>query len=206
VTTGAAIESPTTLCRQCRPRVDTQLAPVQPTSHSSILAKLWIPQMTTEAPLRLFSSSVKPEYIDYNGHMNVAYYVLIFDEATDAYKNHVGLDKNYRERTNCSTFAAELHVTYVRELHLGDKIRVETHLIGHNEKSHHFIHSMYQEGETDLCATMEVMSLHIDLATRSVAPFPDEVQRHIEVIAAEHSKLELPPQVGRVMQVRKKKT
>jgi len=160
----------------------------------------------TAGPLRLFTSSVKPEYIDYNGHMNVAYYVLIFDEATDVYKNHIGIDANYRERTNCSTFAAELHVTYVQELHLGEKVRIETHLIDHNDKSHHFIHSMYREGETDLCATMEVMSLHIDLETRSVSPFPDEVQKKIAEVAAEHSQLELPRQVGRVMKVRKRKS
>ncbi len=62
---------------------------------------------------------------------------------------------------------------------------------------------MYNEAG-ELSATMEVMSLHIDLATRSVAPFPDDVQTRIAEIAEEHARLEVPRQVGRVMKVRKK--
>jgi len=154
-------------------------------------------------PLSLYRATVAAEHIDYNGHMNVAFYVLLFDEATDAYKDHVGLDRDYRKRTNCSTFAAELHVSYLSELKLGDKIRVETLLLDHDSKRHHFIHTMYNEADNRACALMEVMSLHVDLETRKVTPFPDNVQTQIELVYQQHEQLPRPKQTGHVMGIRR---
>lgn len=154
-------------------------------------------------PLSLYRATVAPEHIDYNGHMNVAYYVLLFDEATDAYKTHVGLDRDYRKRTNCSTFAAELHVSYVKELKLGDEIRVETLLLDHDSKRHHFIHTMYNVADEEICALMEVMSLHVNLETRRVTPFPDNVQTQIANVYQQHSELPRPRQTGNVMGIRR---
>lgn len=156
-----------------------------------------------EKPLCIYNSTVAPEHIDYNGHMNVAYYVLLFDEATDAYKTHVGLDTDYRKRTNCSTFAAELHVTYLKELKLGDRIRVETLLLDHDTKRHHFIHSMFNEADDSRCALMEVMSLHVDLNTRRVTPFPEDVQKQITALYDSHRQLQRPEQTGHVMGIRR---
>lgn len=189
------------------------------------------------APLCLFQSAVKPEFIDYNGHMNVAYYVLLFDEATDAYKNHVGLTTDYRQQTGCSTFAAELHVCYLKELALNDKVRVETLLLDCDDKRHHFIHSMYKVSDenrggengagknnakksgakesdaktnddrangNECCATMEVMSMHVDLSARKVTPFPDAIARSIRELTDQHAHLPRPAQTGAVIGIRRK--
>ena len=72
---------------------------------------------------------IPAEWTDYNGHMNVAYYVVAFDRATDAYKDQVGIDKGYRERTRHSTFAAELHVVYLQEVREGEEVYLTTYLL-----------------------------------------------------------------------------
>ena len=66
--------------------------------------------MTIEAPLQIYRDRVRPEWIDYNGHMNVAYYVLAFDYATDAFFDHLGIGRDYKNAANCSTFAVEMNV------------------------------------------------------------------------------------------------
>ena len=161
--------------------------------------------MIRDAPLSIYSTIIKPEWIDYNGHMNVAYYVLVFDQATDAYKSHIGIDESYRERRNLSTFAAELHVTYIKEVHLNDTIDIKTQLIDHDTKRHHFIHQMFEQKSGDLCAAMEVMSLHIDLATRRTAPFPTEVYDRISTLMQSHARLARPKQVGSLIGIRRNK-
>ncbi|HRZ24495.1 MAG TPA: thioesterase family protein, partial [Candidatus Contendobacter sp.] len=82
--------------------------------------------MRIESPLCLYTSVALPEWIDYNGHMNVAYYVLAFDHATDAFTEYLGLGRDYQERQRCSTFVVETHVNYQRELVAGDPIRITT--------------------------------------------------------------------------------
>ena len=78
--------------------------------------------MTIEAPLQIYRDKVRPEWIDHNGHMNVAYYVLGFDYATDAFFDYLGLGQSYLQRANGSTFAVEMNVSYVREVHEGDRV------------------------------------------------------------------------------------
>ena len=72
--------------------------------------------MTHPAPLELWRETIRPEWIDHNGHMNVAYYTLVFDHAVDAFFEYVGLGQPYRDHTNGSTFAVEQHITYNREV------------------------------------------------------------------------------------------
>ena len=86
----------------------------------------------TETPqlLELHRELVQKEWTDYNGHMNVAYFLLAFDHATDAFFDYVDLGCAYRERTNCSLFTLEAHISYARELKEGALLRFTTQLIG----------------------------------------------------------------------------
>ena len=77
----------------------------------------------TPAPLELHREAVLPEWTDYNGHMNVAFYLLAFDHATDAFFDHLDLGHAYRKRTDCSLFTLEAHVSYAKELNEGDPLR-----------------------------------------------------------------------------------
>lgn len=160
--------------------------------------------MSVDAPLSLWSETVPPEWCDYNGHMNVAYYLLIFDHATDALWEAVGLGPAYRERTDCSTFGVECHMNWMSEVMAGDEVRCTTQLLGCDEKRMHYFHHMYHAGEDRLVSTIELMSLHVDLTTRKVCPLPDAVQGKLAEISATHAAMAVPGQVGHVMGVKPK--
>ncbi len=155
--------------------------------------------MSVAAPLDLFREKVQPEWIDYNGHMNVAYYVLAFDHATDAFFDHIGLDEGYRSTTGNSTFAVEAHVTYQREVAEGDELRFTTQLLGFDEKRIHFFHNMYHADQGFLAATAEWLSLHIDMGRRRVAPIPSAIAARLAEIHVTHEALQVPAEVGRVI-------
>ena len=120
------------------------------------------------APLALHEETVRPEWIDYNGHMNVAFYVLAFDHATDAMLEFLELTHDYKIKANTTTFVADMNVTYVQEVHEGDPLRFTTRILNCDEKRIHFWHEMYHATEGYLAATNELLSLHIDLTNRRV--------------------------------------
>ena len=153
------------------------------------------------APLALYRETVRPEWIDYNGHMNVAYYVLAFDHATDAFFDFLGLDEAYRTGRNCSTFAVESHITYVRELHAGDPMRFATQLVAFDEKRLHYFHHMYHGEDGFLAATAELLSLHVDMGCRRVSAMPAALLDRLAAVQAEHAGLPLPSQLGHVIRV-----
>ena len=155
--------------------------------------------MDKPAPLELSQGVVRPEWLDYNGHMNVAYYVLAFDHACDSFLDHIGMTDAYRARSGGTTFAAEMHITYRREVIAGDPLRFTSHLLGFDKKRIHFILHMYHAEQGYLAATSEWMSLYVDLASRRVAAMPEEISSRLAEIHAIHKKLPRPPEAGRTM-------
>ena len=153
------------------------------------------------APLALHRESVRPEWIDYNGHMNLAYYMLAFDHATDAFFDFVGLGEAYLKANDASTFTLEAHITYDRELMSGAPMRFETRLLAHDAKRLHYTHFMYHAEDGYLAATNELISLHVDMGARRSAPMPDTVIARLDAIAAAHDKLPHPEQAGRVISI-----
>ena len=152
-----------------------------------------------EAPFDRHRAVVLPEWIDYNGHMNVAYYLLAFDHATDAFFDHVGLDAAHREATAGSTFAGDIHLTYQREVHEGDPLRITTQLLGFDDKRLRFFHHMYHAAEGYLSATMEGLALYVDLKRRRVSLFPPDIRERLAQVFAAHRDLPLPTEAGRVI-------
>jgi len=150
-----------------------------------------------EAPLDRYRDAVRPEWIDHNGHMNMGYYLVVFDFATDEFFRWVGLGEAHRKERKVTTFCLEAHVTYHREVRSGDPLRFTTYLLGHDAKRIHYIHAMYHATEGYLAATNELMSLHVDLATRRGAPMAREITARLAAIQAAHEMLERPPQAGR---------
>ncbi len=155
--------------------------------------------MAIDAPLALYEGEVLDEWVDYNGHLNVAYFVLAFDLATDKFFDFVGVGAAYIAERSKSMFAAEAHVTYQRELHRGDRLRVATRLLGFDAKRLHFFHQMYHGSEGFLAATSEWLALHVDMGARRSAPFPDDIAARLGDIREAHAGLPPPPEVGRVM-------
>ncbi len=142
---------------------------------------------------------MRPEWIDNNGHMNMGYYLVVFDLATDEWMRRVGLDAGHRAAHGVTTFCLEAHVTYHREVREGDPLRFTTRLLAYDAKRMHYIHEMYHGDSGYLAATNELMSLHVSQATRRGAPMAPEVLERLRVIQAAHDRLPRPSQVGRVM-------
>ena len=149
------------------------------------------------APFDGFRTNIRQEWIDYNGHMNVAYYVLVFDQATDLFFDYLGIGLEYLKRTNHSTFTLESHVTYQGEVRLGDPVRVTSQLLGVDAKRLHFLQRMYHAEKGYLAATLESVSLHVSLTARRAAPFPPDRQAFLERVAAAHRSLGVPEEAGR---------
>jgi acyl-CoA thioester hydrolase len=125
----------------------------------------------------LKSEKVIKECTDYNGHMNVAYYVHVFDMAADIMLDNFRMGGKSAKREKKSTFAVEMHTNYNQEVRLGEE--VETHLtyIDHDKKRIHYKLSMFHKEKKYLAATNEVLSLYVDLSQRKVAEFDSDREK-----------------------------
>lgn len=146
---------------------------------------------------------VLPDWIDVNGHMNVAWYVLAFDQAVDALFAEFGVTDDYIRKGAGSTFAVECHVTYQQELKEGDPYRVTADVLAYDEKRLHQFQRMYHATEGWLAATAEWMNLHVSLETRRVAPWPTEVLRALERFTQRQRSGDYPEEAGRRMGIKK---
>jgi len=149
------------------------------------------------SPIEPYRASVEPQWIDYNGHMNVAFYVLLFDRASDHFLDHLELGGDYRRRTDHSIYVLEMHVQYLREVKVGDPLLIETHIVGADAKRMHIVHKMTHAVEGYVAATNEIMALHVDLAGPRSAPFPPETAARLEKLVAEDNTKPLPIEIGR---------
>jgi len=123
-------------------------------------------------PVIEYEAVVRPEWIDSNGHLNLAYYVVVFDLATDALYAALGIGDAYREVSGNSCFTAETHTLYEREVHLGDRLLVKGWLLGADTKRLHYFHEMFHLDSGERSAVQELMALHIDMRVRRVTPYP----------------------------------
>ena len=160
--------------------------------------------MDLKQPLELHREVVRREYIDWNGHMNLAYYMLVFDHATDELFDFVGLDEAYRRERGFTTFTLEGQITYQREVLEGDLLRITTQLLDFDHKRAHYFHRMYHAEEGYLAATNELMSLHVDSRERRSAPFPDDIRTRWAELHAAHAALPRPHEAGRPMGIRRR--
>lgn len=149
------------------------------------------------APFETDRLVVRPEWIDHNGHMNVAFYIKAFDEAFDELYAVLGLDGETIRRTGISTFTAEMHITYQREVREGDRLRITTQLVDFDAKRMHYIQCMYHAAEGFLAATDEWLIMCVDLARRKTAEIPKPLHAFLGEVKRAHSTLPLPPEAGR---------
>jgi acyl-CoA thioester hydrolase len=149
---------------------------------------------------RDYETVVKPEWIDHNGHMNLGYFVVAFDEATDAVYEIWGLGLDYPEKSGCSVFTLGVNVDYRAELFEGDPIRIETLLIDHDRKRIHYFHRMYHGETGELVATNECLCMNVDLTSRRSAPFPADVAAFLD--EARYTG-EIPEGFGRTLAIRR---
>ncbi|MGW8487739.1 thioesterase family protein [Streptomyces sp. NPDC055886] len=143
-----------------------------------------------DSSLPLVHRTVRPEWIDYNGHMSEAFYVLVFGYATDAMMIETGLHAGYRESTGCSLYTVESHLRYLRDVAEGAHLAVRTRLLGVDAKKARFCHELYVVGapddvpepEAEPVATTELLALHVDQQAGRTVPFPDSVRERLAAL------------------------
>ena len=140
---------------------------------------------------------VRREWIDPNGHMNVAYYTLTFDLATDGLYDYLGVGFDEIAATNCSVFSLEAHECFLRELRYRDPRHFRTQVLDFNDKRMHLLHEMYQSRDSYLAATSEHVALHVDMGARRSVPFSERTLALLDDLKRCHDRLGLPPQAGR---------
>lgn len=134
-----------------------------------------------------FHETVRPEWIDYNGHLSEAFYVLVFGRATDRMMARTGLGQRYRERSGCSLYTAEAHVRYLREVAEGAALTVRTTILGVDARKVRFCHVMsageHADPDTEPVATSELLGVHVDQRAGRSAPLPGEVRERLAALA-----------------------
>src|SRR3977135_3223096 len=139
---------------------------------------------------------VEDHWIDYNGHLNMAYYNVLFDRAVDEAYELIGIGADYVAQRRHSFFTAEAHLRYLRELHAGDPVRVTFQLLDFDRKRLHTFEQLFHADAGWVAATSENMSLHVDMAARKSAAFPAEVTRRLAEMKASHTRLPRPAAAG----------
>lgn len=146
--------------------------------------------------------TVRPEWIDYNGHMNMAYYAVLFDEAADEIYPFLGFGPEY-QKSGFTTYTAEFHICYLRELHEGDALTVTLQLLDYDEKRFRTYQEIWHE-DGWCAATGEAMTLHVDQSGPKVAPMPAATLASLEEMRQAHATLPRPERAGRSIGIRRK--
>jgi len=155
------------------------------------------PDAAFAAPFVSSVMRVEPGWIDFNGHLNMAYYNVLFDRAVDEVYEPLGLGFDYVKTRGFSTFTAEVHLRYLRELHADDPVRVTFHLLDFDAKRLHYFEELHHAEQGFLSATSENMALHVDMTAKKTAAFPQDVAARLARMKTAHAVLPIPQGVGR---------
>lgn len=155
--------------------------------------------MPHDAPLLVYRDTVRAEWVDYNGHLRDAFYMLIFSFATDALIDGIGLPDAVRKVRGRSIYTLEAHLNYLHEIKEGAQVRVDMRVLAHDAKRLHLYLEMFADDRAEPVAASEQMLLHVDTSgPRSIA-FDDDVAARVHEL--EQAQTALPPAVyaGRVI-------
>lgn len=151
-------------------------------------------------PLELHRCTVKPEWVDYNRHMSESCYLLVFGDNNDAFFRYFGIDDDYRSGGH-SIYTAETHIRHLREVALGEPLRLTLRLLDFDHKRLHIFHEMVHAASDTLLATAEQLLMHVDMKAARTAPFPLELQTRLDVIRTAHAQDPRPADAGRVIAI-----
>ena len=129
---------------------------------------------------------IKKEWTDYNEHLNMAYYVLIFDKAWEVMLEKFMMGEHSAKTTKMSTMVVETHTTYNNEVKQGDNVEIVLTFFDHDKKRMHFRLEMYEKNSKKLSATIEMLSLYINLNQRKVAEFETEKSKIMDTFINEN--------------------
>jgi len=156
------------------------------------------------APVPTCRQSVLPEWIDYNGHMNVGYYGLAFDQALDVlFSEHLGVGAEHVRATGQGPYVLQSHQHFLKELRQAEEFTVRFRLIDHDDKRLHLFAEMVSDTSGDICATQEVMVMNVDHQSRRSAAYPDWAVQRFAQMKADHNDLAPSSQLGATLGIRR---
>ena len=141
-----------------------------------------------EAPFTAYREQVRPEWLDYNGHLNDASYAIVLTRAHELLLEHLGLSAAYRESHQASMFTVEMHLKYVAEVNAGQSLTASTLVVDADHKRLRLQSELYADGV--LAATGECVYLHVDTVAGRTAPLPVDRQSAVDALLAAHAGLE----------------
>ena len=137
----------------------------------------------------LTNQSIPAEWEDYNGHVNIQFYMTLYERGGWPMVADFGLDDAYFSERRCGLFDLEHHVFYLAELHVGDEVSVHCRLVGQTPKRFHGVMFIVNRSRTELASTLEFTTSGANLDTRRAAPFPDDVAAAITATVKAHEVL-----------------
>ena len=157
-----------------------------------------------DRPLFTSTAVVKPDWIDYNGHMNMGYYLVAFDHiATDSYFNFLDIGITHLQTRNHSTFTLGSNIDFAHEVVAGDALRFTTQLVDYDSKRLHYFHTMYHADKGYVAATNECLTMYIDMATRRSAGFTEAQMRGFQEQLDLGKNVGVPAGFGRNLGIRR---
>ena len=156
------------------------------------------------APIALAKQTVQPEWIDYNGHMNVAYYTMAFDNAIDMFlEQELGMGEAHAARVKQGPYSLQNNVSYYAELLEGAEYHVTVRLVDHDQKRMHLFMEMINESG-ELSAVCEGMLMNVDHITRRSTPYAGWIMDRLSTLQENHNTLDKPEGLGAAIGIRRK--
>lgn len=175
---------------------DRAVTPYEGTGH-----RAWDDRIPIEAPLRLHRTTVRPEWVDYNGHMSESCFLLVFGDSADAFFRFIGIDEDYRA-VGRSLYTVQTHLHHRREAAEGEPLSCSLQLVDHDDRRLHVYHEMTR-GETGvLMAAAEQLLVHVDMAAGRSSPLPDDVRQRVVAVHRAHSALARSDLIGKPLVIR----
>jgi acyl-CoA thioester hydrolase len=150
-----------------------------------------------ETPFDRYRGRVKPEWVDYNNHFNMGYYLVAFDLASEELSDAAGFTAETRAATGVTIYVLETHVIYRREVKPDESFRITTQLLGADRKRLHLWQALYTDGNPDPAAFNETMMLCVSQKNPKATPWPEAVHQAFQAIAKAHAALPYPADAGR---------
>ncbi|WP_127116188.1 thioesterase family protein [Shimia sediminis] len=160
--------------------------------------------MQFDAPFRSTPMAIRPEWIDYNDHLNMAYYNALMDKGVDQLWEYLGFGEDYVKTQGHTTFSAEYHMQYLREIHLDAPVVVTFQLLDFDEKRFHFCQELLHGDQGWVSARGEGLGLHIDTSGPRVAPMPPQILAKFQALSEAHSTLPRPDWIGKPIGLQRK--
>ena len=135
-------------------------------------------------------ATIPPEYLDIMGHMNVRWYIALFDEAAWKFFASFGMTEDYYRTQHAGGFALKQFIQYLAEVHVGETVAIHGRILGRSAKRVHFMLFMVNQTTGALASTFEVLGSHADMQIRRTSPYPSDIAERLDVLVAEHNALD----------------